>query len=156
MELPHVETIGQLMMHSPVLQRLVQRSKSLQLINRKAQNLLPQPLSQHCYVANLRDVDNTVVIHVDTSIWATQLRFFVPDFIGLWQQDSFLQRLPIDRVETKVRPFLPKTITPSIPDCPKMLMQTAKISEETTYTSNQSQSKASLLKLANHGVVAKT
>jgi len=150
-----VETIGQLMVHSPVLQRLVQRSKSLQLINHKAQNLLPQPLSQHCYVADLRDVDNTVVIHVDTSIWATQLRFFVPNFIGLWQQDSFLQRLPIDRVETKVRPFLPKTITLSASDYPKMSMQTAEILRKTAHTLNQPQLKASLLKLANHGVATK-
>jgi len=150
-----VEAIGQLMMHSPVLQQLMQRSKSLQLINRKAQNLLPQLLSQHCYVADLRNADNTVVIHVDASIWATQLRFFVPDFIGLWQQDSFLQRLPIDRVETKVRPFLPKIITSSTSDYPKMSMQTAEILRQTAHILEQPHLKASLLKLANHGVVTK-
>lgn len=140
-----MEIIGQIVTQSTVLQQLLQRSKHLQLINYKAQSLLPPTLNQHCYVANLKE--KVVVMHVHSSIWATQLRFFVPDFISLWQQDSFLQHLPISKVETKVRPLSPKQT--HLVSSVKMSTQTAALLRETAHHLEHPKLKAALLKLAN-------
>lgn len=39
----------------------------------------PAPLHQHCHVANLRE--GCLILAVDSSAWATQLRFRTPDLL---------------------------------------------------------------------------
>lgn len=144
-----MEIIDQLVMRSTVLQPLLQRSQQLQLIYHKAHHLLPSPLNQHCYIAYFNEEQHTLVIHTNSSIWATRLRFFVPDFISLWQQDSFLQNLSLHKVETKICPSYPiqqTTLTP----CLQISMQTSKLLRETAHSLSHPRLKITLLKLADH------
>jgi len=76
---------------------LIQRFQQLLSVN------LPTSLNQHCYIANLRGT--TVVVYVDSGLWATRLRYLVPEILKHWRQESSALALPmIDQIEVKVRP----------------------------------------------------
>lgn len=143
-----MEIIDQLVMRSTVLQPLLRKNQQLQLIYRKAHNLLPLFLSQQCHVAYFNEEQHTLVIYANSSIWATRLRFFVPDFISLWQQDSFLQHLSLHKVETKICPSYPIQQT-TLTSCSPISMQTSKLLRETAHSLTHPRLKSSLLKLAD-------
>ncbi|MDM8557642.1 DUF721 domain-containing protein [Candidatus Marithioploca araucensis] len=85
-----------------ILCRLLQHCQTIKQLNKIFRISLSAPLSQHCYVANLRD--KTLVIHTDTSLWATRLRYMIPELLCKWQQDMSMPT--IDQVEVRVRPAL--------------------------------------------------
>lgn len=86
---------------SGVLSGLLQHSKTIKRLDKIFQASLAAPLNQHCYVANFRE--KTLVVHTDSSIWATQLRYMAPELLLQWQQDSTMPR--IDKLEVRVRPL---------------------------------------------------
>jgi len=86
---------------SGVLHPLNQQSQFLKRLDKICKDSLPTPLNQHCHVANLRD--KTLVIHTDSSLWATRLRLFVPVLKHQWQINQFAPG--IDQIEVKVRPL---------------------------------------------------
>jgi hypothetical protein len=92
------------LMASPtgILCRLLQHSETIKQLNKIFKTSLSAPLSQHCYVANLRD--KTLVVHTDTSLWATRLRYMTPELLEKWQQDISIPT--IDQIEVRVCPSL--------------------------------------------------
>lgn len=86
-----------------VLQSLRQHAHLVQRLQQLLSVSLPEPINQHCYIANLHET--TMVIYVDSSLWATQLRYLAPEIIESWQRNKVLLALPvIDQIEVKVRP----------------------------------------------------
>ncbi|MEN8216175.1 MAG: DUF721 domain-containing protein [Pseudomonadota bacterium] len=86
---------------SGVLKRLLQHSETLKHLNKIFQASLSDPLKQHCHVANFRQ--KILVVHTDSSIWATRLRYMAPELLLQWQLDSAMPT--IDKIEVRVRPL---------------------------------------------------
>ncbi|MDM8568654.1 DUF721 domain-containing protein [Thiotrichales bacterium HSG1] len=86
------------------LYRLSQHCQVLKLINKKFDKSLPPPLSKHCYVANWRE--KTLIVHTDSSLWATRLRYMTPFLIAKWQKE--LSMPTINKIVVQVRPTLLK------------------------------------------------
>lgn len=96
-----MKLFGQLMIsNSEILSHLSAHNNTLQKLNNKFQEYLPTPLNQHCQVANFRE--KTLVIHTESSLWATRLRYITPTLIGKWQKDTNVE---IEHLEIKVRPL---------------------------------------------------
>jgi hypothetical protein len=86
---------------APGLASLVERARFLKQLNRSIQAMLPQTLSKHVQVANLRG--DCLVMLADSPIWATRLRYQRQAVLdGLWQAHSIRCRL----LEVKVQPDL--------------------------------------------------
>jgi len=86
---------------SSILYRLLQHSQTLEQLDNRLQASLPIPLQQHCYIANLRN--NTLVVHTDSSLWATRLRYLTPELLYRWQQEKSMPT--IDKIEIRIRPL---------------------------------------------------
>ncbi len=96
-----MKNFSQLMSHpTNVLYQLHQHGQFIQQLQQVLQGDLPAPLNQHCYIANLRD--KILVIHTDSALWATRLRYLVPDLLTQWQRDSKIP--PFEKIVVKVRP----------------------------------------------------
>lgn len=85
------------------LQRLLTRAKTLQRLTFEVRQCLPQALSSHCLVANIRD--NRLIMHTDTPAQANLLRYYMPNIIKHLQQRQEFRNLR--RVVVKVRPPTP-------------------------------------------------
>jgi len=70
---------------SGLLHLILKHSSSIQRIDQIFRASLPPPLEQHCCVANLRD--KTLIIHADSSLWATNLRYLTPEILRCWHNN---------------------------------------------------------------------
>ncbi len=84
------------------LNRLFQRCQILKRLEKILHASLPVPLNQHCRVANLQN--KILVIHTNSSLWATRLRYMAPDLLRQWGQNRTIPA--IDQIEIKVRPTI--------------------------------------------------
>lgn len=87
-------------------------------LNQELATALPVSLQLHCCVANFRM--HTLIIHVDSALWATRLRYTTPTLLKHWQTLSTLPT--IKRVEIRVRPAT-VTVKPLTPH-PKPILST--------------------------------
>lgn len=81
---------------------LSQHCQQLKSINKRFSKSLPSPLNQHCHVANWRET--TLIVHTDSSLWATRLRYMTPFLIASWQKE--LSMPTINKIIVQVRPTL--------------------------------------------------
>ena len=86
---------------SGVLRLILKRSQSIAQINKFFQASLESPLAQHCYVANLRD--KTLIIHTDSSVWNTQLRFETPKILRSLQNNPALPIIESLRIKVQAQ-----------------------------------------------------
>jgi hypothetical protein len=63
------------------LQRLTTELAAQQSLLVDVQHCLPNDLAAQCTSARLRD--DTLVLHVNSAIWATRIRFLVPQLAGV-------------------------------------------------------------------------
>jgi len=98
-----MKSFGQLLANSyGFLCQLSQHSQMLERVDKLFQDSLPIPLNQHCHVANLRE--QTLIVHTDSSLWATRLRLIIPELKQLWRKN---QSIPtINQVIVQVRPLV--------------------------------------------------
>ncbi|MBE9562705.1 MAG: DUF721 domain-containing protein [Proteobacteria bacterium] len=89
---------------SSLLHHLSQHCQLLKSINKNLKKSLPPPLSQHCHIANWRE--KTLIVHTDSSLWATRLRYMTPFLIAKWQKE--LSMPTINKIIVQVRPTLLK------------------------------------------------
>jgi hypothetical protein len=69
----------------------------------KLRTYLPKNLREHIQVANFKN--GTLIIHTDSSIWASQLRFLNNDIISCCNNDElFYPR--VDKIQIKVQSLL--------------------------------------------------
>jgi hypothetical protein len=96
-----MKTFKQLMMTQSggTLDRLQQQSQMLKQIEKTFITLLPTPLNQYCYVANVRE--NTLVVYTKSALWATQLRYLTPELVNQCCLIPLLSK--INRIEVKIR-----------------------------------------------------
>lgn len=95
-----MKSVSQLMESSSErLNYLLQHYRLIKKIDKIFHESLPEKLEEHCHVANLRD--KTLIVHSDSSLWATQLRYMASDLLEQWQKEK---TIPIEKIEIKVRP----------------------------------------------------
>ncbi|MEK7990340.1 MAG: DUF721 domain-containing protein [Thiotrichaceae bacterium] len=130
------------------LQRLNQRCQALREVDDVLHQTIPSPLSDHCHIANLRHT--TLIMHTDSALWASQLRYLLPKLMEQWQQETHLPE--IQKVEIKVRfthqPERRYTHHPSLSKKTESLLRDT--AEQVTHP----KLKSALLKLAQHGAQA--
>ena len=86
---------------APGLASLVERARFLRQLDRSIRAQLPETLSPHVQVANLRG--DCLVMLADSPTWATRLRYLRQTVLdGVWQSHSIRCRL----LEVKVQPGL--------------------------------------------------
>lgn len=67
-----------------ILTDIVQKTKTINALNGTLYKILPQPLNQHCRVANIRN--KCLVIEIDSPNWATKIRFIIPELLHKMQK----------------------------------------------------------------------
>ena len=82
------------------LERLLERVNNLAEVNRALHSYLAAPLNAHCQLQNIKG--QWAVVHVDSSAWATRLRYQIPQLL------KFLQSLPglgqLKEIQIQIRP----------------------------------------------------
>ena len=123
------------------LRRLTSISKRLQILNKRIQNYLPAPLNSHCHVANLNE--RTLVLMVDSPIWATKIRLFLPKLINAAGDQ-------IDNIEIKVRPLGLETVSrpPRRPN--RMSKSTSNLLIQLANSTKEQKLRNALKRLARH------
>lgn len=79
---------------------VLQRGQFLHRLNRLVSHLLDDDSKRHCQVGNVRD--NTLILYVDTTAWASRLRYQGPALLKQLQQRKGLESL--QQVEVRVMP----------------------------------------------------
>jgi len=127
------------------LQRITQRCQVLKQIDTILHQTIPHPLSEHCHIANLRHT--TLIMHADSALWASQLRYLLPNLMEQWRNERHLPE--IQKVDIKVRfthqPARHYTHHPSLSEKSESLLRDT--AEQVTHP----ELKSALLKLAQHG-----
>ena len=123
------------------LRRLTRNSKRLQNLNSRVRNYLPAPLNSHCHVANLNE--RTLVLMVDSPIWATKIRLFLPKLIKTAGDQ-------IDNIEIKVRPLGHETVSRPSRRPNRMSESTSKLLIQLANSTEEQKLKNALKRLARH------
>lgn len=63
-----------------VLSKLLEHARQIEALDQALKGCLEPPLNRHCQVANL--TSSRLVLHVRSPIWATRLRYIVPDLLA--------------------------------------------------------------------------
>ncbi len=85
---------------SSTLHQLVDRCSQLQRLTRLVRDFLPAPLNQHCQAANIRD--QQLVMHTDSSTWATLLHYQSSELLHFLRQQPGLEY--ISNIRTRICP----------------------------------------------------
>lgn len=125
--------------------RLSDRARYLATLDRAVRSQLPASIADHCRVANLRD--NILVLQVDGTVWATKLRYQLPQIL------ADLQCLPdlkgLDSVRVRVAP--PQTLQAPPPMArPRLSEQSAELLRQTADSTPDPDLAAALRRLARH------
>jgi len=124
---------------------LITQAQKIDFLNNKLLDLLPSPLPHHCHLAK---IDNqTLVIIVDSPIWATRLRYSIPDLLAkLKHQSQYF--FPVRDIKVKVEPIW-HIKTPINTLKPKPISKkTAQCLTDTANTIENNAIKNALLKMA--------
>ncbi len=76
------------------IKSLLDQLTKIKTLNHSLQQHLNPTLLPHCKVVNIRK--GTLVIAVDSSIWANKLRFQLPDLISHFRNNGFISLANID------------------------------------------------------------
>lgn len=86
----------------PTISRLIRRARQLRQIASTVEKLLPPALADHCQPGNVEN--DTLTVYLDSSIWATKMRYFSPQLLAHLQ--GIPQTRHIRQIRTVVRPPL--------------------------------------------------
>ncbi|MBO1923644.1 DciA family protein [Thiomicrorhabdus sp. 6S3-12] len=82
------------------LKNLLESAQFFQLLLETGRDHLPGELQAHLVGVSFEE--RTLVLQLDASIWATQLRFYEPSILGSFQQD--FPHLELNRVKVSILP----------------------------------------------------
>lgn len=132
---------------------LTEQTQILQQLTNILQNILPEPLAQHCKVANIHHHSKTIVLAASSPVWSSRLRFHSPRILKTLQQDYQLpfyrSRILVSKVEPEdVGRVYPVGIPPlgNAPQ-PTLSQNSVKLVQKTAQTIENSELRDSLLRL---------
>lgn len=125
---------------------LIQHSIKLQYLEQLVQDSLPKSLSAHCKMANYSG--NRLVLHVDSAIWSSKLRFHIPTMeYELKEHHEFSQ---LKQIIIKTKPSYNRH-EPAMRQKASMTKNTADVLNNLAdYVTNEELARA-LRKLSRHG-----
>lgn len=74
-----------------VLNHIFDKLSTIKAIERQVQPFLPPDLAKHCRLANVED--NRLIFAVKNSLWGTQLKFTLPELLGILRTQAGLPAL---------------------------------------------------------------
>lgn len=74
-----MQTISQIINRNSKLEELIAKAKELQQLNQIFCSALETSLSKHCHLSKIKGSE--LVVTVDSSAWATRLRYAIPEII---------------------------------------------------------------------------
>ncbi|VAW48190.1 hypothetical protein MNBD_GAMMA04-1209 [hydrothermal vent metagenome] len=90
---------------SGALNHLLENAQLYQALLDVGQDTLPEALKPHLIGVSFGQ--NTLILQIDEAIWATQLRFYEPSLLGIFQEH--FPHLELNAVKVKILPQ-PKSI----------------------------------------------
>ncbi|GAB6070733.1 hypothetical protein JCM30760_18300 [Thiomicrorhabdus hydrogeniphila] len=88
------------------LKNLLADAQLFQALLEVGQDSLPMDLQPHLVGVSFEK--NTLLLQLDESIWATQLRFYEPNLLGIYQEH--FPHLELNKVKVQVLPQSPEPI----------------------------------------------
>ncbi|MGD8955716.1 MAG: DUF721 domain-containing protein [Chromatiaceae bacterium] len=79
------KSVRQLLKDKPTLEFLEREIRARGALLNQIRRSLPADLALHCRAAQIRE--GLLVLHVDSPIWATRLRYLAPELLGLLRPD---------------------------------------------------------------------
>lgn len=128
---------------APRLARLLRRAAAHGQVDKDFQACLPFELRGHCHLASYRD--GRVMLHVDSSAWATRLRYALPEIT----EHSPLLRDAAD-IRVKVRPPVSSPPQRTLPR-PHLSSSAAQVLLDCSQHMQDRELASSLQRLARHG-----
>lgn len=95
---PEVKSIAKILSSSR-LTHIIQKAKQLSQLNLTLQAILDPELQSHCEVANF--AEDTLILHVSDGMWATRIRYSIPQLISALKNQPGLEGLK--KITCKVR-----------------------------------------------------
>ena len=96
------QSVGHLLNNTNTgLAKVVSRAKKLKKLTTLLKSMVDAPLSDHIYVANIRDT--TLIIGTDSAAWHTRVKYLAPMILDQMRQLPDMDRL--QQIEFRVQPF---------------------------------------------------
>ncbi|WP_373019076.1 DciA family protein [Thiomicrorhabdus sp.] len=86
---------------SGALENLIQEAQLFQALLEVGQDCLPEELKPHLIGVSFEQ--NTLILQIDDNIWSTQLRFYEPNLMGIYQ--SHFPHLGLNKTKIQVIPI---------------------------------------------------
>lgn len=94
------KSVRHLLKDKPTLKRLELEISAQKALLGQVRHLLPNELAGHCVAAQMRD--QHLILHTDSPVWATRLRYFAPQLISLLKSgDPSLRGIKVRLVLTR-------------------------------------------------------
>jgi hypothetical protein len=97
------KSVRRLLKDKPTLKFLELEISAQKALLENVRRLLPGDLADHCVAAQKRD--QQLILHTDSPVWATRLRYSSPQLLGLLQPSHSSLR------EVKIKLVLPRSVT---------------------------------------------
>jgi hypothetical protein len=130
-----------------VLRKLLVHAKQLEALDHALRGCLEPPLNGHCQVANL--TTRCLVLHVRSPIWATKLRYVVPELLECLRKSCGL----VLRCQVQVRVRYPE-VGVAVPPVSRPLHLSAKsaaVIRNAALSIDNPELKRALLRVSRHG-----
>jgi len=139
------QSTNTLLRTAPTLQalhaKLIEQNKLLVLVR----SLLPETLQPHCLAAQLKEKDPLLIIHADSSAWASRLRYFSRDLRIKLRGKGLHAR----KIEVRVLNMHQQKERPSRRLC-RLSLENAKLIGETAENIQDADLSAALQRLSKH------
>ena len=139
-----------LQQRSDLLSVLLSQVRLLRQITAVIRNILPEPLSLHCYAANI-DGD-TLIIGCDSSTWAAKLRYHMPHIMNRMKVHRVVPNC--NQIRVRVQP-LDKGKPPSSGPSLSMSERTAALIASVAHSTTDPKLSDALLRLSRRTKVVK-
>jgi len=94
------KSVRHLLKDKPTLRRLELEVSAQKALLEKVRQLLPEDLASHCIAAQRRD--QQLILHTDSPVWATRLRYIAPQLTSLLKSgDPSLRGIKVKLVLTR-------------------------------------------------------
>lgn len=134
-------SVRRLLNDKPTLKRLQLELSAQRALLNAVRRCLPDEIQPHCVAAQKRD--RLLILHTDSAVWATRLRYLAPKVVSLLHNDYPSLR------EVKVRLFIAPGQRKPSPHVARRSDAAAQIIHDSARETKQPQLQAALRRLGN-------
>ena len=142
------EPVGRLCGAAPGLERLIQRARYLESVDKALQQLLGSSLAGHCRVANINH--DTLVLQTTSAAWGTRLRYLAPTLLQQLSRQLGWDRVKHAKVQVRPEAF-PEREQP-VRRRAQLSRESAALLRDVAENTGDPALKAALLRLSRRGL----